>query len=142
MLVYATSTDYTAWTGTSPAPANIASVLRKASLQVRDATKLDFYATDTTGLPTVSAQLQAFNDATCCQAAALVKLGVDPNAGGAVETSVKESKAIGSARITYAQADAQAAAAAKKRAAEGLVPDALQILRDAGLGKNAAWIVG
>jgi hypothetical protein len=141
MLVYATSADYVTWTGGS-APANIAQVLRKASLQVREATKLDFYAADTTGLPTLPAQLQAFNDATCCQAAALVELSINPNAGGAVETSVKEAKSLGSARIQYAQTDAQNAADAKKRASEGLVTDAIQILRIAGLARNAAWVTG
>lgn len=141
MPVYATPTDYAAWTG-APAPSNLAPYLRKASSQVREATKLDFYAVDSNGLPTDATKLQAFNDATCCQAAALIELGVNPLAGGAVEASVKESKSIGLARITYAAADAQAAAAAKKQAAEGLVPDALQILRQAQLAKNAAWIVG
>jgi hypothetical protein len=42
----------------------------------------------------------------------------------------------------YAAADAQAAAAAKKQAAEGLVPDALQILKQAQLAKNSPWIAG
>lgn len=141
MPVYATSADYTTWTGTTP-PANVAAYLRKASNQVREATKLDFYAVDSNNLPTDATKLQAFNDATCCQAAALITLGVDPLAGGSIVASVKESKSIGSARITYAQDDARAAAAAKKQAAEGLVPDALQILRQAQLAKNAAWVVG
>jgi hypothetical protein len=141
MLVYATPTDYTAWTGLA-APSNLAGYLRKASLQVREATKFDFYAVDTTGLPTDTAKLQAFNDATCCQAAALIKLGVDPNAGGAVETSVKESKSIGTARIQYAVDDARNAAEAKARATVALVPDAVTILRDAGLAKNMPWVVG
>jgi hypothetical protein len=141
MLVYATSADYAAWTGTS-APAGLTSKLRSASLAVREATELDFFATDTTGLPTDAAILQAFNDATCCQAAALVALALDPNAGGAVTPSVKESKSIGTARITYAQADAANAAAAKAQAATGLVPDALRILRDAGLARTAPWVVG
>ncbi|MBO1739670.1 hypothetical protein [Leifsonia sp. TF02-11] len=141
MPVYATNDDYAAWTGTA-APANIAPYLRKASNQVREATELDYYAVDNNGLPTDAAKLQAFNDATCCQAAALIALGVDPLAGGAVVASVKESKSIGTARITFATTDAQAAAAAKKRAAEGLVPDALLILRQARLAKNAVWVIG
>jgi hypothetical protein len=141
MPVYATATDYAAWTGTA-APSNLAPYLRKASNQVREATRFDFYAVDSNGLPTDTNQLQAFTDATCCQAAALIELNVNPLAGGAVEMSVKESKSIGSARIVYAAADAQAAAAAKKQAAEGLVPDALQILKQAQLAKNSPWIAG
>lgn len=141
MLVYAKSTDYAAWTGTT-APSNITQVLRSASLAVREATELSFYATDTTGMPTDPGILQAFNDATCCQAAALIALGVDTNAGGAVVASVKESKSIGSARITYAAQDAKNAAEAKQQALTGLVPEAIRILRDAGALKLSPWVVG
>jgi len=141
VLVYATSTDYEAWTSTTP-PANISPILRAASLAVTEATELCFYDTDSTGLPTDTSVLKAFNDATCCQAAALVAINYDPTTGGTITTSVKQSKGIGSAHITYAQADADAAATAKARAITGLVPDAQRILRNAGLYRTAPWVVG
>lgn len=141
MLVYATSADLAAWTGAA-APSNATQALRSASLAVREATELDFFATDTTGMPTDTTVLQAFNDATCCQAAALIALSVDTNAGGSVVPTVKESKSIGSARITYAQQDAKNAADAKQQALTGLVPEAMRILRDAGLARTAPWFVG
>lgn len=139
MLIYASSTDLAAWTGTA-APANAAGLLRSASLAVREGTELCFYATDTTGMPTDATVLQAFNDATCAQAAWLAAVDVDPNRGGVLEEGVESSAGIASARITYA--DAPAAAEAKQRALTGLCPDAQRILRNAGLYATAPWIVG
>lgn len=140
-LIYATSTDYQAWTG-GTAPSNIAPILRTASLAVREATEAAFYATDTTGMPTDTTVVQAFNDATCCQAAALIAIGYDPTTGGVVTPTVKVSKQLGSAHLTYATEDVQAAAEAKQQAITGLVPEAQRILRNAGLLKSVPWVVG
>lgn len=139
VLVYATPDDLAAWTGTT-APTNATALLRSASLAVREATELCFYAVDDTGLPTNTTQLQAFNDATCCQAAALAELDVNPQSGGVVEAGVVSSSKLGSASFEYA--DAAIAAAAKAAAMQGLVPDALRILRDAGISPTNPWIVG
>jgi hypothetical protein len=139
MLVYASTDDLAAWLG-SAAPANATPLLRSASLSVREATSLAFYATDSTGLPTDAATLRAFNDATCCQAAWLNAESIDPNRGGALATGTQTSIGIGSARITYA--DAAAAVTAKQQALTGLCPDAQRILRNAGLTPTAPWIVG
>lgn len=141
-LVYATSTDYQAWPGVTSTPSNIAAILQSASLAVREATAMCYYLADTTGLPTDATIKQAFNDATCCQAAALVAIGYDPTTGGTVTATVKQSKGIGSAHIQIASADAQAASQAKKRVIEGLTLDAQRILRDAGLRITGPWVVG
>lgn len=140
--IYATGADYAAWTGVA-APSNITQILRSASLAVREATEGAFYAADpATGLPLDATVLKAFNDATCCQASALVALGYDPATGGTITAGVKESKQLGTARITYAASDVQAAAQAKQQAITGLVVDAQRILRNAGLLKAVPWVVG
>lgn len=140
-LVYASPTDYTTWTGAA-APSNITQILRSASLAVREATELFYYQVDSTGLPTDAAIKQAFNDATCCQAAALVAAGYDPTTGGTVTASVEQSSSIGTAHITYSNTDAQNAAEAKARLITGLTPDAQRILKDAGVMRAAPWLVG
>lgn len=137
-LIYATSADLATWTGAA-APANAAQLLRSASLLVREATACDFYATDTTGLPTDTAVLAAFNDATCAHAALWAALKVDPLAGAA-QVRIQASKGIGTARISYA--DAQAAADAAADSLRNLCPEARRILRDAQLGSTAAWRIG
>ncbi len=140
MLVYATTTDYAAWTGTT-SPANIAQLLRTASMAVREATEMAFYTVDSTGMPTDAVQLQAFNDATCCQAAALAAFQVDPLAGGTLESGEVESAVgIGTARITYG--DAAAAVEAQRALIGGLTPDARRILRNARLMPTSPWVVG
>lgn len=141
VLVYATSADYLAWTSAT-APTNIDLIMRSASLAVREATEMCFYLTDSSGYPTDAGIKQAFNDATCCQAAALIAVGYDPAAGGTVTATVTQSEGIGSAHIQYATTDVQAAAEAKRRVIEGLTLDAQRILRDAGLRINSPWVVG
>lgn len=137
-LVYATSGDLANWTGTT-VPSNATVLLRSASILVRRATACDYYPTDATGLPTDTAQAQAFNDATCSQAAFWSVNGIDPLRGSA-QPRVPVSKGIGTARIQYA--DAQMAAEAAAASLQELVPEAATILREAGLGSTAAWIVG
>lgn len=137
-LTYAASTDLAAWTGTA-APANATQLLRSASLLVRDATACDYYAADPTGLPTDATILQAFKDATCAHAALWAAAGIDPAAGEA-KARVLSSKGIGTARLTYA--DAQAAADAAAASLRELCPEGRRILRDAGLASTSAWLVG
>lgn len=139
MLVYATSADFTAWAGVA-APANVNGLLRSASLAVREATEFCFYATDSTGMPTDTAYVQAFNDATACQANFLNTVAQDPNLGGVLEPGVEQQASLGSAHVTYA--DAQDAADARKAAVLSLCPDALRILRVAGLVPKPPWQVG
>ena len=139
VLVYATPDDLAAWTGTQ-APTNALQLLRSASLAVREATELCYYPVDGNNMPTDATQLQAFNDATCCQAAALAALEVDPTAGGTIVPDVESSVKLGSASVSYADADI--AAQAKNQAINGLVNDAQRILRDAQITPTVPWVTG
>ena len=142
-LVYAVPDDLAAWTG-SAAPANATPLLRSASLLVRDATASAFYATDATGLPTDPGTLQAFKDATCAQAAFWAANGIDPAAGALPTAGVLRGKKLGSASLDYdtAAAASQAVLQARMDSVEALVPEAVRILRGAGVNTYGPWIVG
>lgn len=135
---YATPAQLAAWTGAT-APTNASQLLRSASLVITDATFSAFYAT-LNGVPTDANVLQAFQDATCAQAAAMTTLSIDPLAGGVLTANVESRSKIGSAEIWLADGDA--AAAAKARALTTIVPEAKLILEQAGIRLNSPWIVG
>lgn len=140
-IIYADDTALTAWLSPTPLPTNSAKILRTASMAVTEATETAFYATDSTGVPTDAVTKQAFQDATCAQAAALIAYGVDTDAGGILEGgTVETSVALLSARVTYA--DNQAAVDGQQQLLNGLVPEAQRILRQAGLVLGVPWVVG
>lgn len=127
----ASPADFHAWTGLA-APANLDEVLRACSGLVLDATSGARYPVDEeTGLSTDNDVKNALRDATCIQAAAWVKLGIDPDLGGTVTQTAKKRKKVGSAEIEYA--DSGAAAGARAQALTGLVPAAEKYLRVRGL---------
>ncbi|MBP0456248.1 hypothetical protein [Streptomyces montanisoli] len=64
--VYATPEQLTAWTG-QPAPADADRLLMRASEDVDDALTAAVYCTDTAGMPTDPAIVQALADAACAQ---------------------------------------------------------------------------
>ena len=142
-LVYAAPGDLAAWTG-SAAPANATQLLRSASLLVRDATASAFYAADATGLPTDPGTLQAFKDATTAQAAFWAANGIDPAAGALPSAGVLRGKKIGSASLDYDTSATVSAAVLQARldSVESLVPEAVRILRGAGVNTYGPWIVG
>lgn len=144
-VLYATANDYQDWTQNTDAPVNIAALLRSASLQVADATVAAYYLVDdATSLPTDSTLVEALRDATTAQVAALVALDADPNLGGLDSKAPTRGKGIGSARIDYdttAQSSA-AALSARQAAVRTLCPDAVRILRTAGLLANHPWTWG
>jgi hypothetical protein len=142
-LVYATTTDLTNWTG-GAAPTNATQLLRSASLLVRDATAAAFYDADSTGLPTDTTTKQAFNDATCAQAAFWAANGIDPTAGGLTTTGVLRGKRIGTASLDYDTAAVSSVAAMNARlaSAKQLCPEAVSILRGAQINTYGPWIVG
>lgn len=115
--------------------------LTAASRLVRRATANAWYDVDTNGYPTDAVKLQAMNDATCAQALAWATLDVNASAGG-VATSSKAvtSVGIGSARKNFS--DAQAVADARAATTTDLVPDAVEILREACLITTRAWSYG
>lgn len=142
MITYATAEDYMKWNELSENPKNVNSLLRSASLAVRDATSIAVYSTDKNGLPTDPEQLEALKDATLTQATALNALKIDTALGGVLTPSTTTSKSINGASVSYSSAEVQAASDGKTQAVQGLVPAALQILRLAGLLGNEPWRVG
>lgn len=126
----ASSDDLAAWTSTA-APANAAALLRSCTTLVLDATKLAYYDVDGTGLPSDPIILKAMNDATCIQAAAWAKLGIDPLAGGIDLGGVKKSTKLLSGSIELA--GAEKVAAAKAYAVGHLVPEAERRLQQQNL---------
>lgn len=140
MLVYATTEDFGQWIA-GDVPANAVALLRSASMIITDELSNTYYATDDTGLPTDTATLQAFRDATCAQAASWIALKIDPLAGGVVTSSgIATSKALDGASITYS--DSAAASAARSAATNALCPQAVTILRQAGLLNTRVWTYG
>lgn len=142
MLVYATEDDWKKWKPNTEAPENIGSLLRSASMAVRDATSLDVYETDDTGQPIDPDKAQAMKDATLIQATALNALKIDESLGGVITPTTTSSKSIKGASVSYAATEIQTALDGRMQAAQSLVPDAIQALRLAGLGGNAPWRIG
>jgi len=136
---YATASDLAAWTQ-APAPANADQILRACTGLVLDATEEAYYTTDpTTGMATDTQILGAMRDATCIQAAAWIALNIDPATGGVLTQSLRTSKKIGTAQVTFDVADTAAAAAARQAAYTGLVPAALAHLRRYNLIGNGPY---
>lgn len=131
--------DLATWMA-ADAPANATVLLREASRMVLDATSTGYYETDDTGMATDAQTAAALNQATCIQAAAWNAIGYDPLAGGVQVSAVKSQKAIGSARIQYA--DAAQAAQARADAITGLVPAAVQVLELNNLLTPRVWTYG
>ncbi|MFB7589377.1 hypothetical protein [Streptomyces sp. NPDC056169] len=94
--VYATPAQYEAYTGVSPAPADIGTRLRKASVFL-DAQVLRYclYAKDGTGMPTDALVLAAVSDAACAQAEWGIDVGDITGAAGVGWGKVE----IGSVRL-------------------------------------------
>lgn len=139
MLIYATSSDLTSWTGGS-APANADQLLRSASLMIGEATRADIYPVDGTELPTDADLLAAFRDACCAQVATWAALGIDPNLGVAADDGMATRKSIGTATVERhptAQRDQ-----ARADAASTLCADAARILLDAGLLLHSPVVYG
>ena len=142
-LIYATTTDLTAWTGAT-APTNATQLLRRASALVRKATATAFYAVDTTGLPTDTVTLQAFKDATTAQANFWAVNNIDPASGGLTQSGILSSKKIGSASLTYDTVGTGSVTAYQARAAatSDLCEEAFDILQGAGVNLINPWVAG
>lgn len=144
--VYATTGDLTG--GDPPwlvdLPANAGSLLRSASLLIATATISDYYDADDAGLPTVTAIVEAFRDATCAQVALWATLGIDPNLAGLDVTAPKRAKGIGSAKVEYdtSAASSAAALATRQQLARGLCEQSQRILRSAGMLSTRSWTYG
>ena len=132
--------DLATWMGVT-APANATALLRAATSLVLAASDASYYDVDpNTGLATDATVAAVLRDATCIQATAWSKLGIDPDLGGVVVASVASQKSIGSAHLTYA--DAAAAATAKVQALTSLVPAAVRKLQENNLMDTNVWLYG
>jgi hypothetical protein len=133
----ATSAEYAAWAGAA-GPSNIDAILRSCTTLVFDATKTAIYAVDANGLATDTVVKNALRDATCIQAQAWVSLGIDPAAGGAMQTAkTAKRKKIGTAEVEYTEIELKAVTIARADAYSSLVPEAATYLRTRGLITNA-----
>jgi len=142
VLIYATSAELTTW-GVTP-PTNVTALLRSASVLVHRATMTAVYDVDVvTSLPTDADKVAALSDATCSQVGTWIALAIDP-AKGAAGVKVVTSKSIGSASVSYAnaQASSDAAVSALADAATSLCQEALLILAQAGLLSSSSWELG
>ncbi|MGW8762367.1 hypothetical protein ACWGN5_07690 [Streptomyces sp. NPDC055815] len=95
--VYATPDQYVAYTGVSPAPADISVRLRRASVFLDSRVfRLCAYAVDDAGMPTDTLVAAAFADACCAQVEWGVDVGDLTGAAGVGWGSVE----IGSAKLS------------------------------------------
>lgn len=135
-----TSTDVATYTGVA-APVNVAALIRSATRLVLRETRQAYYTVDPlTGLATDTQVSGALRDATVIQVVAWSQLGYDPTTGGVLTPSVKSSKKIATAAVTYADADL--AAEARAAAIGGLVPEAMQVLELQNLLIPNPWTFG
>lgn len=132
MLIYATPAELTTWMGRD-APDNATTLLWEASTLVADACLADIYDTTPDRMPTDQGLRDAMRDATCIQAAFWAAHGIDPAKGRAGMTEVVTASSIDGASVSTNAGELEAA---KAESLDGLIPSALRILRQAGLGSN------
>lgn len=109
------------------------SLITRASMLMRRATRTAFYAVDASGMPTGEKILRAFREATAAQVQAWVEAGVarDLSTGGANTSATVRSSSNNGSSITV---DTSLADAARLRLlGGGLSEGAALILEDAGL---------
>ncbi|MER8233473.1 hypothetical protein [Streptomyces sp. NPDC094049] len=95
--VYATAAQFEAFTGSSPAPGDIATRLRRASQFLdREVFRYCRYDADPAGMPTNALVLAAFADAVCAQAEWGIDVGDVTGAAGVGWGSVE----IGSVKLS------------------------------------------
>lgn len=144
-VTLATPVDYHAWTFTAGGtdPINLLWILRSCSQMVLGQTEGAYYGTDpATGLATDATQLATMRDATCIQAAAWVKLGIDPSSGGVLTPKQRLSARIGNGGYVNEQNELAQAAAAKAAAYNSLVPEAYAKLQMQNLIGTNVWYYG
>ncbi len=132
MLIYANDSDYFAW-AKRPAPDNVDALLREASILVADACLADRYNTTDEGLPTDAKLRDAMRDATCAQAEHWAAAGTDPLKGPGGQEPRMTVSAIDGASVSY---DTYLTAPDRLNSVKSLAPNALRILRFAGLASN------
>ncbi|SLG40346.1 Uncharacterised protein [Mycobacteroides abscessus subsp. abscessus] len=137
MLIYATDADLLdGWLTVLPDDA--AALLRRASLLVDEAVRMDCYDTDAADAPTDPRVAAAFRDATCQQVVEWVAAGLDPDAGAVGQAPQVVSQSTEGDSVTYAPRPTPAEIAA---ATDYLCRASLLILRAAGLGSRVPRVL-
>lgn len=130
MIVYATEADLSQWTGLPQSEDNTVA-LRKASALVTRMCRLDLYVTQPDGRPRDDDLREAMRDATCAQVETWTANDIDPAQGLAGEQPSVTASSIDGGSVSF---DTSTATAARAALITGLCDEALDILRDAGLG--------
>lgn len=123
-------------------PAKATVLLREASARVRRATAAAHYYTDSDGMPTDEAVQDAMRDAACEQATPWALWNLDPRKGAAQVPRRISSKSLGGASVSYTADAAADAALGVLASAEGISPQAFEILDQAGLISNQVSTTG
>lgn len=136
MPTYATENDLLTWMDTDELGDDVHAtpLLRKASLLVATACRLDSYDTTPTGIPSDDDLAGAMREATCAQAERWLAADVNPVAGSA-QSGVVASSSVDGASVSFVTPTTADTAAMT----DTLCPDALHILRLAGLATSAVW---
>lgn len=136
MPTYATENDLLTWMDTDELGDDVHAtpLLRKASLLVATACRLDSYDTTPTGIPSDDDLADAMREATCAQAERWLAADVNPVAGSA-QSGVVASSSVDGASVSFVTPTTADTAAMT----DTLCPDALHILRLAGLATSAVW---
>ncbi|MDF3280482.1 hypothetical protein [Gordonia sp. N1V] len=134
MPVYANATELAAFMESEDVLDTVGPLLRKASLLVTSACRLDCFDVTPTGIPTDDDLAEAMRDATCAQVERWLAAGVDPFAGGA-QTGVVASSSVDGASVSFTAPTI----ADNTALADTLCDDARRILRNAGLASSAVW---
>lgn len=126
--VYATPEQLSAWTG-QPTPPGAERLLARASEDVDDALLSALYDTDSAGMPTVPATVQALADAVCAQVEYQLATGDD----GTGAAGRWDSVSIGPVSLSGRKDGPTAAGDVD------LAPRAHRALRRAGLLPGVIW---
>ncbi|MFE3449628.1 hypothetical protein ACFXJ8_11900 [Nonomuraea sp. NPDC059194] len=127
-MPYATVDDLVP-TYVSPAPADAALLLTRASRLVDQALQSAVYPVDDNGLPTKAKHVTALKEATCEQVAAWLEAGETGTGASAEYRDVQ----IGSVRLARGGRGSETGAGGGGSAATRLAPQAWNVLQQAGL---------
>ncbi|WP_060888659.1 hypothetical protein [Streptomyces scabiei] len=123
--IYATSAEYTAYTGQTP-PSDIDKLLRDASrMLAAEVFRLCWYEVDEDGYPSNTAVLEAFSDAACAQVEWWDEIGDSTGASAVSWGTVKLGSAQLSRSVTATSGSASAAREVAPKAWDALRSDDL-----------------
>lgn len=137
MPIYATAAELANFMGAQPDDdINVVPLLRKASLLVQTACRLDCFVTNPIGLADDPDLADAMSNAVCAQVEMWVTAGYNPIAGAGGQDPRITVSSVDGASISY---DTYLTAPARNDEINTLCPDSLRILRNVGLASTAVW---